>query len=467
MAMGAAMTTETFDAVVIGAGQSGPFLAAKLAEAGRRTALVERRRLGGTCVNDGCIPTKTLVASARAAWVVANASRWGVSVPGGVRVEMKAVKARKDMVVQASLDALQGWLEKLPNLTMVDGHARFVDAHTVEVAGPAGARRMRADQFFLNTGARAVVPDLPGIADVPILTNVGMMDIDETPEHLVVLGGSYIALEFGQMYRRFGSRVTVLERGPQLISRDDEDVAAAVAEVLRGEGVDVRLGARIERLEAHAGGVRVHVGGDVVDGSHFLVATGRRPNSDDLGLDAAGVKRDARGYIEVDDELRTSQPHVYALGDVNGRGAFTHTSYNDFEIVEANLLRGGRRRVSDRIPIYGLFVDPPLGRVGMSEREARKSGKRVLVGLRPMTRVGRAFERGETYGFIKILVDADSQRILGAAILGVEGDEVVHAIADVMYSDRPYTVLRDAVHTHPTVSELLPTVLEELRPLDG
>ena len=465
------MTAESFDAVVIGAGQSGPFLAAKLAASGLRTALVEKRRLGGTCVNDGCIPTKALVASARAAWVVQNAARWGVHVEGAVRVDMKEVKARKDQVVQASRDSLASWLGNLERLTLVDGHARFVDPHTVVVSGGASAgpeRRLSATRFFLNTGARAVRPDLPGIGDVPLLTNTEMMDLDAAPEHLIILGGSYIGLEFGQMYRRFGSRVTILERGPQIIPRDDEDVAAVVAEVLRGEGIDLRVGGAVERVEAGPGGsVRVHVGGQVVEGTHLLSAVGRRPNSDDLGLDAAAVTRDRRGYIEVDDELRTSQPHIFALGDVNGRGAFTHTSYNDYEIALANLLHGGHRKVSDRIPIYGLYVDPPLGRVGLSAREARQSGKRVLVGTRPMTKVGRAFERGETFGFIKILVDADSEQILGAAILGVEGDEAVHTIADVMYARAPYTVLRDAVHAHPTVSELIPTVLGDLRPLDG
>lgn len=456
------MSIEDFDAVVIGAGQSGPFLAAKLAGAGHKTVLVEKRRLGGTCVNDGCIPTKTLVASARAAWVVANAARWGVTVEGKFHADMKAVKARKDQIVQESRDSLQSWLGSLPNLTLVHGRARFVDAHTVEVAG----RRLGGKRFFLNTGARPVVPELPGLRDVPFLTNTEMMDLDEAPEHLLILGGSYIGLEFAQMYRRFGSQVTVLERGAQLIPRDDEDVAQAVAEILRGEGIDVRLNTQVAKVEANGRGVRLQLSDSgILDGSHLLVAVGRRPNSDDLGLDSAGVQIDARGYIEVDDELRTTQPHIYALGDVNGRGAFTHTSYNDFEIVEANLLHGGHRRVSDRIPIYGLYVDPPLGRVGLSAREAKKSGKKVLVGLRPMSRVGRAHERGETAGFIKILVDAESQLILGAALLGVEGDEAVHTIADVMYAKAPYTVLRDAVHAHPTVSELIPTVLGDLQPL--
>jgi len=458
-----ATETEEFDAVVVGAGQAGPSLAASLAGAGRKVALVEKRRLGGTCVNDGCIPTKTLVASARAAWTVANAARWGVTIGGGFSVDMRAVKARKDAVVQESRDSLSSWLGPMPNLTLVHGHARFVDEHILDVAG----RRIYGREIFLNTGARPVVPDVPGIGDVPVLTNTEMMDIDALPEHLVILGGSYVGLEFAQMYRRFGSRVTVIERGAQIIPRDDADVAAAVSGVLRGEGIDLRTEAKVERIEARGGGVRVITSQGAIDGSHLLAAVGRRPNSDDLGLEHAGVPRDERGYITVDDELRTLVPHIYALGDVNGHGAFTHTSYNDFEIVEANLLHGGRRRVSDRIPIYGLYVDPPLGRVGMTEREARGTGKNVVKGTRPMTRVGRARERGETAGFLKILVDGDTKRILGAALFGVEGDEAVHTIADVMYANAPYTVLREAVHAHPTVSELLPTVLGDLRPIDA
>ncbi len=453
--------TEVFDAIVIGAGQAGPPLAARLASAGWKTALIEKRRLGGTCVNDGCIPTKTLVASARAAWVVANAARWGITVGGAVRVDMAAVKARKDEVVQASRDSLATWLGDMKNLTLVDGHARFTSANAIDVGG----RALEARHFFLNTGAHPRVPDIAGLRGVPFLTNVEMMDIAEVPEHLVVLGGSYIGLEFAQMYRRFGSKVTVIENAPTLIPREDDDIASAVTKLLVDEGLDVRTSAKVTRVERNGEGVRVVLGDGAVEGSHLLVGVGRDPNADDLGLDAAGVTRDARGFIVVDDELKTSQPHIFAIGDVNGRGAFTHTSYNDYEIVAANLLDGGKRRVSDRIPIYGLYVDPPLGRVGMSEREARASGRRILMGTRPMTRVGRARERGETIGFMKILVDDDTKLIVGAAIFGVEGDEVVHAIADVMYARAPYTVMKDAVHAHPTVSELVPTMLGELKPL--
>lgn len=452
---------QKLDVVVIGAGQAGPSLAVRLAEAGKRVALVERRGLGGTCVNDGCIPTKTLIASARAAWMARSAAPYGVDVSGGVSVDMKRVKARKDAVVQESRESLASWIRSTKGLTLVSGHARFEDARTVRV----GDDLFEAEQLFVNVGARASVPDIPGLTSGPYLTNTSMMDVDELPEHLVIVGGSYVALEFAQMYRRFGARVTVLERGPRLIARDDEDVSAEVRRVLELEGVDVRVDTKVSRVEHTAGRVVVVTDGGRVEGSHLLVAVGRVPNTDDLGIERAGIELDARRYIRVDDELRTNLPHVWAVGDCNGRGAFTHTSYNDYEIVAANLLDGDARRVSDRIPIYGLFVDPPLGRVGMNEAEARASGRRVLVGKRPMTRVGRARERGETHGFIKVMVDGDTKEILGAAILGIEGDEAVHAIADVMYARAPYTTISRAVHTHPTVSELVPTTLQSLEPL--
>jgi pyruvate/2-oxoglutarate dehydrogenase complex dihydrolipoamide dehydrogenase (E3) component len=457
--------SRTFDDVIIGAGQSGPFLAARLAAAGRRTALIERRALGGTCVNDGCIPTKTLVASARAAWVARNAARWGVDIAGEVRVDMARVKARKEAVVGESKKSLDGWLRGMTNLTVIDGAARFVGPDAVEVAG----ERIGGGRFFLNTGCRVLVPPIPGLADVPYLTNTSMMDVDFLPEHLVVLGGSYIGLEFAQMYRRFGSRVTVIEKAPRLIPREDDDVSAEILAVLADEGIDVVLAGEATRIGRRGDGVELAVtgpaGARVVEGSHLLLAIGRIPNSDGLGLDAAGVATDARGYVTVDDQLRTSQPHIWAMGDLNGKGAFTHTSYDDFQIVAANLLDGGDRRVSHRFPIYGLFVDPPLGRCGLTEAEARATGRRVLIGKRPMRQVGRARERGETFGFIKILVDADTRQILGAAILGVEGDEAIHGIVDVMYARAPCSVLEQAVHAHPTVSELIPTVLGELVPL--
>lgn len=448
-----------FDAIVIGAGQSGPPLAARLAGAGQKVALVERRRLGGTCVNDGCIPTKTLIASARAAWVAREAERFGVRIDGGVSVDMKKVKARKDAVVKESLDGLDQWLRATQNLTLVSGHARFESPTTVRV----GDDVLEADKFFLDVGGRAIVPDV--FSGVRHWTNSSMMDVDFVPEHLVVVGGSYVGLEFAQMYRRFGSRVTVIEHGPRLISREDEDVSDAILKILEGEGIEVHLAAKVLEAREASGRVTLRTTGPTIEGCHVLLAVGRLPNTHDLGLEHAGVRTDARGYIQVDDQLVTSTRNIWALGDVNGRGAFTHTSYNDYEIVAANLLDNDLRRVTDRFTIYALFTDPPLGRVGMTEREAKATGRPVLVGRRPMTRVGRARERGETQGFIKILVDAETKQILGGAILGIEGDEVIHVLADVMYAKAPYTVISRAVHLHPTVSELLPTTLQSLEPI--
>lgn len=457
------MTDESraFDSIVIGAGQSGPSLAVRLAKAGEKVALVERRGLGGTCVNDGCIPTKTLVASARAAWVARSAARWGVDVGGPISVDMKRVKARKDEVVQSSRDGLASWIGGTSGLELVAGQARFVGLRRISVGGAT----FEAKRVFINVGARAIVPDLPGLADGPFLTNGSIMDVDYLPKHLVILGGSYIALEFAQMYRRFGAAVTVIERGARLAPREDDDVSDELRRILELEGITIHTGTTAARVERTGGKVAVITDGPRVEGSHLLVATGRAPNTHDLGANEGGFALDARGYVVVDDQLRTTADGVWAVGDCNGRGAFTHTSWNDYEIVAANLLDDDPRRVTDRIPIYGLYVDPPLGRVGMNEREARASGRRVLVGRRPMARVGRAHERGETHGFMKFFVDADSKEILGAAILGIEGDEVIHAIADVMYAKAPYTVISRAVHAHPTVSELVPTALQELQPL--
>jgi len=448
------------DAIVIGAGQSGPPLAVRLAQAGQRVALIEKSQLGGTCVNNGCIPTKTLVASARAAWVARNASQWGVRIEGAVSVDMRAVKARKDAIVAESRSSLQDWLGGTPGLQLVRGEARFTSPHSVQVDG----RELRAARFFIDCGGRPVVPQLPGLSEVPYLTNVTMMDLEVVPEHLIIVGGSYVGLEFAQMYRRFGSQVTVLERSTRLVSREDDEVCEGITELLRADGIDVRLSAQVESVHKDGANVSVQLaGGAAIRGTHLLLAIGRVPNTDNLNLEAAGVKVDEQGYIPVDSQLRSSSaPHVWALGDVNRRGAFTHTSYNDFEIVAANLLDGEPRKVEDRIPIYAVFIDPPLGRVGASERELRTRGRPYLRGVRPMTRVGRARERGETRGFIKLLADPESKLFLGATIFGVEGDEAIHCIADLMYARAPYTVLSHAVHTHPTVSELLPTVAGSL-----
>jgi pyruvate/2-oxoglutarate dehydrogenase complex dihydrolipoamide dehydrogenase (E3) component len=458
--------TSRFDAIIIGTGQSGPALAARLSGAGRKVAIIERKDFGGTCVNTGCIPTKTLVASAYAAHLARRAADYGVAIDGSIRVDMKRVKARKDEVAGRSNRGVESWLKGLANCTVIQGHARLESPTAVRVNGDV----LEAPQIFINVGGRALVPPITGLDQVPYLTNSTMMDVDFLPGHLVIIGGSYIGLEFGQMYRRFGAEVTIIEKGPRLIAREDEDVTQGVHDILKKEGIGLELGAECMAVERRGGDVVVKLdcagGVREVVGTHLLVAVGRVPNTDDLGLDRAGVKTDARGYIAVDDGLRASVPGIWAIGDCNGRGAFTHTSYNDYEIVADNLLNGEHRSVRDRITAYGLFIDPPLGRAGMTDAEIRKSGRRALVGKRPMTRVGRAVEKGETQGFMKIAVDAETGAILGAAILGTGGDEVIHSILDVMYAKAPWTVIRRAMHIHPTVSELVPTLLSELRPMD-
>ena len=455
-----------YDAIVIGTGQAGPPLAGRLTAAGMKVAIVERNRFGGTCVNTGCIPTKTMVASAYAAQLARRGAEYAVHFDGPVKVDMKEVKARKDRVSGQSREGVEKWLKNMPNCTVYEGHARFESPRSVSV----GAERLTAGRIFINVGGRAVIPELPGIADVSYLTNSSMMNLDSVPRHLIVVGGSYIGLEFGQMFRRFGSEVTIVEMGPRLIQREDEDVSAAIEGIVEREGVNIRLNAkciRVRNVDGQiAAGVDCTDGAPEVAGSHLLLAVGRRPNTDDLGLEAAGVATDRRGYITVDDQLQTNVPEIWALGDCNGKGGFTHTSYNDFEIVAANLLDQDPRRVSDRITAYALYIDPPLGRAGQTEAEVRRSGKRALVGKRPMTKVGRAVEKGETQGFMKILIDAESKQILGAAILGTGGDEVIHSILDIMYAKAPYTVIQRAVHIHPTVSELVPTMLGELSPLN-
>ena len=457
--------TERFDAIVIGTGQAGPALAVRLATAGRKTAIIERKLIGGTCVNNGCIPTKTLIASARDAYVARRGGDVGVTIDAPIRVDMAEVKKRKDSVVRHSTDGLTRWLGETSGLTMLQGHARFEGPKTIRV----GDRLLEAKQIFINVGGRALVPDMPGVAEVPYLNNSTIMQVDFLPEHLVIVGGSYVGLEFAQMYRRFGSRVTVVEMGPRLISREDEDVSAAIQAILEAEGIAFRLNAKCVAFERHGDGVVVNVSCDEepreIAGTHVLLAVGRVPNTDDLGLDKAGIAIDARGYITVDEQLRTNVPGIWALGDVNGRGAFTHTSYNDYEIVAANLLDGDSRRVSDRIGTYALFIDPPLGRAGMTEKEVRAAARKALVATMPMTRVGRARERGEMSGFMRVIVDAETKRILGASILGIDGDEVIHSLLDVMYAGTPYTVIQRAMHIHPTVTELIPTLLGKLEPL--
>jgi pyruvate/2-oxoglutarate dehydrogenase complex dihydrolipoamide dehydrogenase (E3) component len=457
--------TARFDAILVGTGQAAPFLAGRLTAAGQKIAVVERKLFGGTCVNTGCIPTKSMIASAYAAHMVRRAAEFGVDVEGGVRVDMPRVKARKDAILGKSRSGVESWLKGMTNCVVYQGHARFESPREIRV----GEDRLEADRIFINVGGRAAVPALEGLDQVEYLTNSTMMAVDFLPPHLLIVGGSYVGLEFGQMFRRFGSEVTIVEMGPRLIHREDEDVSAAIQEILEAEGVHVELNAKCIGLAKRGRDAvaRLDCGGAAreVSGSHVLLAVGRRPNTDDLGLDRAGVAVDARGYIVVDDQLRTNVPGIWALGDCNGKGAFTHTSYNDGEIVAANLLDNDPRRVSDRITAYALYIDPPLGRAGMTETEVRKSGRPALIGKRPMTKVGRAVEKGEDQGFMKVLIDAETRQILGASILGVGGDEVIHSILDVMYAKAPYTVMQRAVHIHPTVSELLPTMLGELEPL--
>ena len=457
--------TKQFDAIVIGTGQAGPFITRRLTATGMKVAIVERKLFGGTCVNTGCIPTKTMVASAYAAHLARRAAEFGVVVDGGVSVDMRQVKARKDALCGQSRDGLETSLKKLENCTVFEGHAKFESSREVSV----GADKITADRIFINVGGRAIVPPMPGVDQIEYLTNSSMMGVDFLPRHLIVVGGSYVGLEFGQMFRRFGSEVTIIEMGPRLIHREDADVSAAVQEIIEREGIGVRLNSKCISFSKEGAEIWAKVdckhGSPEVRGTHVLLAVGRRPNTDDLGLEKAGVAIDDHGYIVVDDQLRTSVPGIWAVGDCNGKGGFTHTSWNDAEIVAANLLDHDPRRVSDRITAYALYIDPPLGRAGLTEAQARDSRRKVLIGKRPMTKVGRAVEKGETQGFMKVLIDADTREILGAAILGTGGDEVIHSILDVMYAKAPYTVIQRAMHIHPTVSELIPTMLGELQPL--
>jgi pyruvate/2-oxoglutarate dehydrogenase complex dihydrolipoamide dehydrogenase (E3) component len=455
----------SFDALILGTGQAGPALAARLSGAGMKVAIVERARFGGTCVNDGCTPTKAMVASAYCAHLARRAQDYGVVIEGAPRVDMQRVKARKDAIVRKSTEGVEKWLRGLKGVTVYTGHARFTGPNTVKV----DSEELSADKLFVNVGGRPSVPKMPGLEHLPYLTNQSMMALDFVPEHLLVVGGSYVGLEFAQMMRRFGSRVSVIEMGERLVGREDADVSQAIKEILEAEGIAVRLGAECLAVEPEADGLSVRLGCKEGDpharGTHLLLAVGRVPNTDDLGLDAAGIATDKRGYIEVDEGLRTSNPRVWALGDCNGKGAFTHTSYNDYEIAADNLLSNAGRKHTDRVMAYALYTDPPLGRLGLSEAEIRKAGIKALVGKRPMTRVSRAVEKGETQGFLKIHVEVSSRRILGAALLGSSGDEAVHSLIDAVYAKTPVTDFQRRMRIHPNVSELLPTVLEDLKPL--
>jgi pyruvate/2-oxoglutarate dehydrogenase complex dihydrolipoamide dehydrogenase (E3) component len=453
----------TFDAIIIGAGQAGPSLAGSLTGAGLAVAFAERHLFGGTCVNTGCMPTKTLVASAYAAHLARRAAEFGVVIEGEVRIDIKTAMARAHTVSENSRKGVEKYLREMKGCTVFDGHARFESQKTVRV----GEQLLQADRVFINVGGRAFVPDLKGVDTVPYLTNSTLLALNELPEHLVVVGGSYVGLEFAQIYRRFGSRVTVIEKGPRVVSREDEDVSQAMHDILEDEGINIRTSAECITLSRHEHGVAVGVdcleGEPLAIGSHVLLAVGRRPNTDDLGLDLAGVQTDARGYISVNDRLETNVPGIWAIGECNGHGAFTHTAYNDYEIVRDNLLQGQTRGLSQRISAYALFTDPPLGRVGLSEHEARASGRPLLMATRPMSRVGRAIEKAETKGFMKAIVDAETRKILGASILGTGGDEAIHGVIDLMQADVPYDLLIRAVPIHPTVSELIPTLLGSLK----
>lgn len=457
--------TQRFDAIVVGAGQAGPSLATRMAKAGRRVALVERHLLGGTCVNTGCTPTKALVASAHAAHLARRGADFGVRT-GPVTVNWSDVKARMDGIVTKSRSGLDKWLGSTPNCTVVRGQARFSGPHAMQI----GDEVYEAEQIFLNVGARPLVPKMAGVDEVPFLTSTSLLEMPELPDQLVVVGGGYVGLEFAQIFRRFGCNVTIVEKGARLAGHEDEDASKVIQEVFAGEGIDIRLNANCIHLERRDDGVSVglecDLGAPHVDGSHVLLAVGRVPNTNDLGLETAGIESDERGFIRVDEELQTNVPGVYALGDCNGHGAFTHTSYNDYEIVADNLLAGGKRKVSDRIPASAVYIDPPLARVGMSEGDVRKSGKPALMAVRAMTRVSRAIEKSETAGFMKVLVDAETKLILGAAVFGVGGDEAIHCILTAMYARQPASLLTHSVFIHPTVAELIPTTFGELKPLE-
>jgi pyruvate/2-oxoglutarate dehydrogenase complex dihydrolipoamide dehydrogenase (E3) component len=456
--------TTNFDALIIGSGQAGPFLAVRLAAAGRKVALIERKFLGGTCVNTGCTPTKAMVACAKVAHMARQASKFGIHIQGDVSVSLAEVKSRSDQIVQNSRDSLRKMLDKANGCTVIHGQAKFISPHEVQVA----QETIQADRIFINVGGRAAEPNLPGLKDVKYLTNSTLLQLTELPRHLVVVGGGAVGVEFAQIFRRLGSEVTLVEMKSALLHREDAAASKSMSELLLQEGTRLRLNSECISFSPLPDGVCVHVScksdSPEVHGSHVLLAMGRTPNTTDLGLEAAGVHTDSQGFIPVDDQLRTNVPHIWALGDCNRRGAFTHTSYNDFEIVAANLLDSATRRVTDRIPVRATYSDPPLAQVGMTEEEARASGRELLIATRPMRSVARAIEKGETFGFMKAIVDAKTKRILGATIFGVGGDEAIHCILSTMYADQPYTTLQNAVHIHPTVAELIPTLLGSLKP---
>jgi len=454
-----------FDAIIIGSGQAGTPLAFRYAKEKKSVAFIEKEHLGGTCLNTGCTPTKAYVSSARRMWDAQHGEELGILIPEGAKVDMSKIKARKDALIQKSVDGITEGVEDNEYISFFRGAGKFVGRKVVEVNG----EQMTAEHIHINVGGRPFVP--PGYEDVPFLDNQSILELEEVPEHLLIVGGSYIGLEFGQMFRRFGSKVTIIERNDRIIGREDGQTSAAIQEFMELEGIEFRLGSECMTAEKGDRGEIIakmdcgDLGKQEVKGSHLLLAVGRRPNTSFLDLEKTGISMDDRGFIEVNDRLQTEVEGIFALGDCNGKGAFTHTAYNDFEIVSSNLFEQGGRSVSDRIMTYGLFVDPPLGRVGMTKEQARQSGRNVLYGYYPMSRVARAKEKGETHGFMSVVIDADRKTFLGATVLGTGGDEVIAGIVNAMYAGMTYTQLRDSVPPHPTVAELIPTMLESLEKL--
>lgn len=454
-----------YDAIVIGSGQAGNPLWDSLTDRGWRVALVERAHLGGTCINTGCTPTKTLVASAQIAHYARNASRWGVHT-GSVRVDLPRIVAKKDAVVQQFRGGKERKAESRKNLHLFRGHARFVDPHSVAV----GEKVLEGDRIFINTGTRPDIPRIEGLDQVGYLTNGTIMELTTLPEHLLVLGGGYIGLEFAQIFRRFGSRVTIVHKDSQILNREDEDVAGTLRKALEAEGIRFVLEARTIRASRKNGQVSLNLdaptGSETLSGTHLLVAAGRRPNTDDLALDRAGVEFDQRGYIKVNGRLETNVPGIWAMGDVKGGPAFTHISYDDYQIVYGNLLEGKTLTTAGRLVPYAVFTDPQLGRVGLTEKQARASGQKLKVGRIPMTWVARAIERDETAGLMKLVVDAATDRILGAAVLATEGGELVHILEALMLAQAPYTLLKGSIYIHPTLAEGFFSLMDDVKPVE-
>lgn len=454
--------TKTFDAIIIGSGQAGTPLVFKLASKGYNVAFIEKEHLGGTCLNVGCTPTKTYVASARRMWDAQHGEDLGIHIPAGATANLKKIKARKDALIKKSVDGIAQGVEKNESITLFKGEAHFEGEKLISV----NDELLTAEEIYINVGARAHIPE--GFEGIPYLTNQSILELEELPEHLIIIGGSYIGLEFGQMFCRFGSKVTIIERGSSIISREDDETSNTIKRFMEEDGVEFRLESDCISAKMNTkGSILAQIncskeGAVVIKGSHILLATGRHPNTDNLHLEKAGVKTNERGFIEVNDFLETNVPGIYALGDCNGKGAFTHTAYNDYEIIAENKFEGKNRKVSDRILTYGLFVDPPLGRVGITKKEALTQDMDVLFGHRPFSKIARAKEKGEIHGYMSVVVDAQSKKILGAAVLGVGGDEIISGIINIMYARAGYEIIRDSVIPHPTVSELIPTMLESL-----